>query len=113
MVTIVDVAERQSKEGKPFIALILQGGLEMVKSQKSGRYYATARKTSTPSTFSLEFAKTLIGQQIPGGIHKMEVDPYPYVIQETGEQIQLAHCWVYVPDGEEVPTSVPEHAMVY
>ena len=113
MVTVVDVAERQNKEGKPFTALVLMGGIEMVKSQTSGRYYATARKTSMPSTFPLEFAKSLIGQQIPGSICRMTVDPYPYTLQETGEVIQLSHCWVYVPEGEQAPSTVPEYAMVH
>lgn len=113
MVTVVDVVERMNKEGKPFTALVLMGGLEMVQSQKSGRFYATARKTSIPSTFTVDFAKSLIGQQIPGTIHRMEVEAYPYTVQETGEVLQLNHCWVYVPEGADVPTSVPDYAMVH
>ena len=44
MVTISGYAERESKDGKKFYALTIQGGLEIVLSEKSGQYYATANK---------------------------------------------------------------------
>ena len=41
MVTVMDVVQRTNKEGEPFVALILQGDLEIVQS-KEGNFYATA-----------------------------------------------------------------------
>jgi hypothetical protein len=43
MVTISGYAERESADGKKFYALILQGGIEMVLSEETGRYYATCQ----------------------------------------------------------------------
>ena len=64
MVTIVDYSKRPNSEGKEFIALVLQGGLELVKSQKSERYYATAKKAERRQV------KIKLGLQGPSGSGK-------------------------------------------
>ena len=51
MVTICEVIKRQNKEGVEFNALILQGGIELVKSRETGSWYATSKKASITSTF--------------------------------------------------------------
>ena len=71
MVTIIDYAKRQNAEGKDFYVLILQGGIEMVRSQTSGEFYATARKASMTCTFDEATCKTLLGTQIEGEIVKV------------------------------------------
>jgi hypothetical protein len=38
MVTIINFEKRQSKSGKEFHALILQGGIEMVRSAETGQF---------------------------------------------------------------------------
>jgi len=76
MVQIVDYKERTNAEGEQFYALILQGGLEMVKSQETGNYYATAKTASVTSTFNEEACKGLIGQEIPGSVQRVECEPY-------------------------------------
>ena len=93
MVTIVDFKKRINSEGEEFNALILQGGLEMVKSKESGNYYATAKTASIASTFTDQVCNGLIGQEIPGSIQKVNCDPFEYTIKETGEVISLAHRW--------------------
>ena len=105
MVTISNVLIREGKEGKPFVALELTGDIEMVQSSETGRFYATAKKCSIPSTFSEDVAKSLIGKQLPGKIEKMETTPYEYVVKETGEVLTLSHTYVYTPVEEkrEVP----------
>jgi len=95
MVTIVDFVKRTNKDGVPFNALILQGGLELVKSKETGRFYATAKKASITSTFDDLTCKELIGQKIPGSVQKVACEPYEYTIRETGEVITLTHQWVY------------------
>jgi hypothetical protein len=77
MITIVDYKQRTNQDGEPFIALVLEGDMELVKSE-SGRYYATARRTSIPSSFTEETCKRLIGRQMPGAIVKVTCDPYEY-----------------------------------
>lgn len=98
MVTISGFKMRQNAEGKPFYALILQGGLEMVMSEETGRYYATAKESSIPSTFNEATCSGLIGTKLPGKIARIKVDPYEYTIKETGEVITLTHRWAYNPN---------------
>jgi len=69
MVTVIDAVERKNSKGEPFTAFILTGGVEMVKSQK-GKFYATVRKASVPSTIDISMAKRVIGQKMPGSIIK-------------------------------------------
>ncbi|MBN2214879.1 MAG: hypothetical protein JW723_11595 [Bacteroidales bacterium] len=71
MVTIVDYAKRKNSEGEEFYALIVEGGLQMVKSRETGTYYATAKKTSIPSTLSEDDCKGFLGCKIPGTIVKV------------------------------------------
>lgn len=98
MVTIVEYKERVNLKGEPFNALVIEGEMELIKSE-SGRFYATARRTSIPSSFTGETCKQLIGKQIPGAIIKSECDPYEYTLPETGEVIHLAHRYEYSPNG--------------
>ena len=41
MITITGYALRKSNDGKQFIALQLQGDVEMVQSMQTGKFYAT------------------------------------------------------------------------
>lgn len=102
MVTIVDYALRQTAEGKDFFALVLQGGIEMVMSKESGRYYATAKQTTVSSTFDELTCKSLIGEKISGMIVKQNCEPYSYTVKETGEVVELSHRWVYLPEASKV-----------
>lgn len=80
MLTVTAYQKRISKEGKEFITLDIQGGLEMIQSQITGQFYSTVRKSSVSTTFGETLAATLIGSQIPGKIVSVEVEPYSYVI---------------------------------
>jgi hypothetical protein len=100
MVTIVDTQERtNSTTGEKFNVLILQGDVELVQSADTGRFYATARKTSISATFDQATCKMMIGRTLPGSIIKQTCDPYDYTIQQTGEVIQLSHRYGYSPSG--------------
>lgn len=93
-VTIVDVKERVSQEGNPFMALIVQNDLELVTS-KSGNIYATAHRGSIPCTLDYDSAKIMIGKILPGKVEKQECDPYE-TSNSDGELIMLSHRYVYV-----------------
>ncbi|AWM14204.1 hypothetical protein DI487_10305 [Flavobacterium sediminis] len=95
MVTIINYKERQTEEGKSFFVLEVQGGIEMVQSQTTGKFYATARKAFVPSTFDEMTCKALIGTQMAGAIVKEECDAYEYVDQGTGEMVVLTHRYAY------------------
>lgn len=91
MVTIVDYVQRESADGKKFYALIVQGGVEMVMSQETGRYYLTARQASVTSTFNEQTCKELIWKQLPGKVSKIEAEEYSFTVPETGEILKLHH----------------------
>lgn len=76
MVKIISAEKRMNSEGESFNALILQGGVELVMSKETGRFYATAKQASVPSTFDEETCKDLIGTELPGSVKKVECEPY-------------------------------------
>jgi hypothetical protein len=106
MVTVIGYETRKNKENEPFMALILQGDLVLVQSSETGRFYATAKKTSITSTFTEEQAKALIGRQIEGRIEKVASEPYEYTVEETGEVITLSHRWEFLPENAPTPMRV-------
>jgi len=108
MVTIVDFTQRKNSEGKDFYSLILQGGIEMVKSKTTDRYYATAKRCSITSTFDETTAKAMVGEKIPGSVQKQNCEPYSYVVKETGEIMELTHRWVYLPEGATLEDAIFE-----
>ena len=99
MVTVSSYNIRTRKDGTTFIALEITGGVELVQSSTTGKFYATVRKCSIPSTFDESIAKTLIGSRMPGNVVRVQVDPYDYVNQRTGEILQLQHSYSYQPEG--------------
>lgn len=112
MVRITDFAERKSSDGGTFFALIATGGLEMVKSRQTGKYYATVRKASIPTTFNEEVCKMMIGQDLEGSIIKAPCDPYEFTSEETGEIIKLDYRWAYVKETSEIQEAITESPVV-
>lgn len=98
MVRIVNYQKRLKEDGKEFFILELQSGIELVLSQKTGQYYATAKKANISSTFDEETCKALIGTEMSGNITKTDSAPYEYTIKDTGEIIILTHRYVYSPE---------------
>ena len=97
MVTVKNVHLREGQRGT-FVSLELQGDVELIQSLNTGRFYATIRRCFISSTFDEETAKSLIGKQFKGKIARVEADPYDFTVPETGEVIQLAHRWDYIPE---------------
>lgn len=110
MVRIINYKERQKEDGTSFFVLELQGGIEMVMSQVTGNYYATAKRAFIPSTFNEQTCTALIGTEMPGKIIKEDCDPFNYVVKETGEEIRLSHRWVYVREDAVKPKQ--EHNVI-
>lgn len=107
MVTIINYKERTTEDGKSFFVLEVQGGIEMVQSKTTGKFYATARKAFVPSTFDELTCKALIGTQMPGAIVKEECEAYEYVDQATGEMVVLTHRYAYAQEQVEVKSQKP------
>ena len=105
MVRISNYIKRTTDEGKDFFVLELQGGIEMVKSRETSKFYVTARKTTISSTFDELTCQALIGTELPGKIEKITCEPYEYTIKETGEVITLSNRFEYV---EEVKAFTPK-----
>ena len=96
MVRIVNYQKRQTEDGKVFFVLELQGGIEMVKSAETGKFYITARKATISSTFDELTCQALIGTELSGKVDKVSCEPYEYTIKDTGEVITLTHRFEYV-----------------
>ncbi len=107
MVRIINYQKRQAEDGREFFVLEITGGVEFVKSKETGQFYATSKKANIPSTFDEETCKALIGTEMPGQVVRQEVEPYPYIVKETGEELLLYHRWVYVPDEQNAKASNP------
>ena len=101
MVTIIDVKQNQSKDGELFTSLVVQGELQLIKSEKTGNYYAAVNKVRIPSYLPLEVCKSLIGTTLPGSVERVQCEPYTYQNLETGEVVQLSHTYAYTPQKEE------------
>ena len=116
MVTVVNYALRKTSEGREFVALILQGGLSLVQSKNTGNFYATVKQCSIPSTFDEKTAKEMIGERVPGSVQRLSCEAYEWTNKESGEVIELAHRWVYVPEGGSIEDAIfegqPEVALV-
>lgn len=51
MVIIKDLKPIKKKDGETFYALVVEGSVEPVRSEKTGRIYFTARRATVPTTF--------------------------------------------------------------
>lgn len=105
MVRIVNYQKRTTEQGKEFFTLELQGGIEIVKSQETGKSYMTARKASMSCTFDELTCQSLIGTELPGSVKKVVCEEYSYTIKETGEIITLSHRFEYVEQEAPIQTA--------
>ena len=105
MVRISNYIKRTTEEGREFFTLELQGGVEIVKSQETGKSYMTARKASMSCTFDELTCQSLIGTELPGSVKKVQCEEYSYTIKDTGEIITLSHRFEYVDSEVAVSTA--------
>ncbi len=96
MVRIVNFKERVT-ENRTFYVLELHGGVEMVKNENTGQYFATSKKAFVSSTFDKSACELLIGSELDGEIHKVPCKPYEYFSKKTGEKMILDHTYVFIP----------------
>jgi len=103
MVRVIKLKKSTSNEGKNFISLKVQGGIEAIQSQSTGRMYLTARSAYVSTTFDEATAEALIGTSLPGTVKRVASDPYEYTIKDSGEVVTLSHKFEYMP--EDAPAS--------
>jgi hypothetical protein len=88
----------------------LQGDIELIKSSKTGKLYATARKVFMSCTFDEKICKTLIGKQLPGSIKRVTCDAYDYIIPQTKEVVKLTYGYEYSNEATNIEETVFEMA---
>ena len=102
MVRIVGYKTIEKEDGDEFLALTVQGGIEIVKSKTTGKSYFTARIVNLPATFDEETCKSLIGSDFEGNIIKVPCEPYEYTIRETGEVVMINYRYEYVDEEQQL-----------
>lgn len=102
MVQIVNFKTYQREDGENFHVLVVQGGVEAVKSKDTGRTYLTAKTTRVPCTFDEPTCQSLIGTKLPGSIKKVEVEPYDFTIAQTGEVVERSHRYEYISEEDVI-----------
>ena len=112
MVTVKEIKRAKNSSGEEFYGLIVQSGAMAVKSKKSGRLYFTAKTAFVATTFDEETASSLIGVEFEGTIKKIQTDPYEYIIEETGEIIEMTHRWELVDPALEMEEQIVEEERV-
>jgi hypothetical protein len=113
MVSVVGYQSVEKENGEEFLMLVLQGGIEPVKSQATGKMYFTARTVKVPATFDEATCKSLIGSQFEGTIIKVPSDSYEYTIKETGEVVKIAHKYEYVTGAEALNEQLVNSELVH
>lgn len=107
MVRIINYKKSIKEDGRESISLKVQGGIEAVQSQQSGKLYLTARTAYVFCTFDEQTAKNLIGTELPGEVQKVPCEPYDYVVKDTGETMTLCHRFEYVQEEPAMPAALP------
>ena len=113
MVRIIKFKKSTSNEGKDFISLKIQGGVEAIQSEATGRFYLTARTTYVATTFDETTAQALVGTSFPGMVKKVVSEPYQYTIKESGEVVSLSHRFEYVPEEAPMQNLQPSQEEVF
>lgn len=106
MVTVISLKKAMNAEEQEFFMLVVQGGVQSVVSKETGRVYLTAKKAAVSTTFDEATCKSLIGTKLPGNVEKKQVEPYAYVIEQTGEEIELTHRYEYNPNLQSMEEAV-------
>ncbi len=116
MVIVKNYFLREGEKGD-YVTLQLEGDIELVQSQNTGRFYATARRCNIYSTFDEQTAARMVGAVMHGRIERVPCEPHLYTIPETGEQITLNYRWDYSPEDSPIPkpkrTKIPLDIVVY
>ena len=98
MVTVINYESKKNTNEEVFYSLVIQSGIEMVKSSKTAQYYATVRRANVPTTFDEQTCMAMIGEKISGQIVKVKCEEYDYTNPDSGEVVKMNYRWNYVPE---------------
>ena len=48
----------------------------------------------------------MVGQELEGSVERVQCEPYEFVVEETGDILELDHRWVYLKPGDTVEQAV-------
>jgi len=109
MVKIIDYKVRKNQETEEeFCTLTISGGVEIIRSQNTGKQYATIKKCSIPASFEESICKGLIGEELPGRIDKVPCEEYEIVDKKTGEMIALSFTYQYIDEADTIEETILE-----
>ncbi len=116
MVRIIKHKMSTSNDGREFVSLKVQGGIEPVQSLQTGKIYLTARTAYVATTFDEQTAAALVGSELPGKVVKVASEPYEYTSESTGEVMTLTHRYEYQLEDKPMVESqpiAPENVQVF
>lgn len=96
MVKVISYETRSNDLGEEFNVLIVQGGITPVLSKETGKFYLTSKKASIPCTFDNDSCAELVGTSLDGKVVKVKTEPYSYVIEDTGESVEIDYRYEYL-----------------
>lgn len=96
MVIVKDLKPIKKDDGQVFYCLIVEGVIEPMRSDKTGRLYFSKPRATVATTLDEKACKQAIGTSFEGDVQKVMCEPYDYTIEGTGETIKLSHRWEYV-----------------
>lgn len=113
MVRVTDYKVRKSSKGNSFFALVVQGGMEAVRSRDTGQIYFKLKTATVQTAFDEETCENLVDKELNGRIEKVKCEPYEVENQDTGEVIELCHRNEYIDEElERIETHVVNQAEV-
>jgi proteasome assembly chaperone (PAC2) family protein len=98
MLKIIDAKTRvNSKTKEEYNIVVLQGNVEIQKSQSTGKFYLRSKTISIPTTLNQNEIKQLIGSSIPGEIVKVDCPEYLVPVPNSTRKLKITHSFEYSP----------------
>jgi hypothetical protein len=102
MLKVIDAKTRvNSKTKEEYNVVVLQGNVEIQKSQSSGKFYLGSKTISIPTTLNQNEAKKLIGSSISGEIVKVDCPEYLVPVPNSTRKLKINHTFEYSPAAGE------------
>jgi hypothetical protein len=98
MLKVIDAKTRvNSKTKEEYNTVVLQGNVEIQKSQATGKFYLRSKTISLPTTLNQNEIKQLIGSSIPGEIVKVDCPEYLVPVPNSTRKLKINHSFEYSP----------------
>ena len=96
MLKVIDAKTSvNSKTKEEYNIVVLQGNVEIQKSQATGKFYLRSKTIEIPTTLNQNEAKKLIGSSIPGEIVKVDCPEYLVPVPNSTRKLKITHTYEY------------------